>query len=66
MLRYKIQIILAIICLGKKGAALAAFGEMVVLAGLSGLLTSLGERKEGVKLGLSTLKDFLDWLDMLC
>lgn len=46
--------------MGKNGAALAAFGDMVVLAGLSGLLTSAGERKDGVKLGLSTLKAFFD------
>lgn len=50
-----------IICFGRNGAALAAFGEIVVLAGLRGVLApSPGERKEGVKLGESTLKDFLD------
>lgn len=52
--------VLDMICLGRKGAALAAFGEMVVLAGFKALLApSLGERKEGVKLGESTLSDFL-------
>ena len=56
------EVLLEIICLGRNGAALAALGEMVVLAGLSVLLTSLGDRNEGVKLGLSTLKDFFDWL----
>lgn len=49
------------ICFGINGAALAALGEMVVLAGFKVLLApSAGERKEGVKLGESTLKDFLD------
>lgn len=60
MFRCKLEHILEIICFGKNGAALAAFGDMVVLADFSGLLASPDDRKEGVKLGLSTLKDFLD------
>lgn len=51
--------------MGRKGAALAAFGEIVVLAGLRGLFASLGDKKEGVKLGLSMLNDFLELLVML-
>ncbi len=61
-----VGVLLEMILVGRNGAALAAFGEMVVLAGFSALLTlSPGERFgfEGVKLGLSTLKDFLVWLD---
>lgn len=51
------------ICLGKNGAALAALGEIVVLPDFGTFFgPSLGDRKEGVKLGESTLKDFLDWL----
>lgn len=47
--------------MGRKGAALAAFGEIVVLPDFEAFLVpSLGERNEGVKLGESTLKDFLD------
>lgn len=45
-----------IICLGRNGAALAALGDIVVLAGF--LEASVGERKEGVKLGESTFRDF--------
>lgn len=52
-----------IICLGRNGAALAAFGDMVVLLGLTVLLEpSGGDRNEGVKLGESTFRDFLGWL----
>ena len=48
--------LLDIMVLGRKGAALAALGEMV--AGLRPAVASLVERKEGVKLGESTLRDF--------
>jgi len=49
------------VCFGKNGAALAALGDMVVLEGLKAVLApSPGERKEGVKLGESTLKDFFE------
>ena len=54
--------ILEIMVLGKNGAALAAFGEMAVLPGFLLPEASFGERKEGVKLGESTLKLFLGWL----
>ena len=50
------------VCLGRNGAALAAFGEIVVLAGLKLTLASLGDKNEGVKLGESTLRDFFCWL----
>lgn len=49
------------ILVGKNGAALAALGEMVVLADfILDLVPSLGERYEGWKLGESTLRDFLE------
>jgi len=49
-----------IICLGRNGAALAAFGDIVALLDFPALFTpSDGDRNEGVKLGESTLNDFL-------
>lgn len=48
------------ICLGIKGAALAALGEIAALPTF--FTSSFGERKEGVKLGESTLNAFLFWL----
>lgn len=57
------RFIRGIICLGRNGAALAALGEIVVLPDFEAFLVpSPGDRNEGVKLGESTLKDFLDWL----
>ena len=53
------------IALGMKGAALAAFGEIdgsflgVVTAPPAG---TLGDNREGVKLGESTLRAFFAWL----
>lgn len=53
------------ILVGKKGAALAAFGEIVVLADFKVLFEpSLGDRNEGWKLGESTLRDFFEWLEV--
>lgn len=51
------------IALGMKGAALAALGEMPAdFLGVT--LDPLGERKEGVKLGESTLSVFFCWLNI--
>ena len=53
------------ICFGKNGAAMAALGLIVVLAGLGGdFRPSLGLRNAGVKLGESTFNDFFIWLDL--
>lgn len=52
------------IAFGVKGAALAAFGE--IEAGFFALLLApFGDRKDGVKLGESTLNDFLELLQFL-
>jgi hypothetical protein len=53
------------IAFGMKGAALAALGEMPAGAFLTAeeaVAAPLGDRKEGVKLGESTLSVFLGWL----
>lgn len=55
--------LLEMIDFGVKGAALAALGEMpagVFLMATAVVAAPLGERKEGVKLGESTLNVFLD------
>ena len=55
--------VLEIMALGMKGAALAALGEMASgffpTAPAALAIAPLGERKDGVKLGESTLSDFL-------
>ena len=57
------SIVLEMMALGMKGAALAALGEMAggffPAAPAAFTVAPLGERKEGVKLGESTLSDFL-------
>jgi hypothetical protein len=47
------------IALGMKGAALAALGEMPALF-LTVAVAPFGDKKEGVKLGESTLNVFFD------
>lgn len=58
-----VSIVLEMMVLGMKGAALAALGEMAggffPAAPAAFAVAPLGERKDGVKLGESTLSDFL-------
>ena len=56
---------LEIIAFGIKGAALAALGEIATGAFFRAAATVVppfGDRKDGVKLGESTLNVFLGWL----
>lgn len=59
----KTRIVLEMIALGMKGAALAALGEIAAgffpTAPAAFTVAPFGERKEGVKLGESTFSDFL-------